>query len=390
MGFGSILNLQITQTPSMLGHWLLMNYDHRFNELNIGSSVINITATKVHEVLGIPMGKIPVLDRSRPRLGDDTTTDMFKNQFPTPRITINHVREKLTNDQGVGDMFKINFLVLFNTCIGFITKSTTINQRFISAIDNLTDIPNMDRCGYVIENLKMTKEEWKDENEQYNGPITFLTMLYTHEYQKKYGTFGAPVTTPVVNYITTTTLGRMKKYLHNNGPPVDDDSENEEYAPAYENVENEEAKDDTADAAAAYDVAASGEIAATGDKITPEIASAGEIASAADNTVDIPSADKPAQTVGGAPAGENAIHQPDTDGDYQKHEADGGSETESDNADHNAEGEFDDDDDTYSHLSLQMPLGRHTLELVEFYLTPLQLSGISAYLPPKETKEEKS
>ncbi|XP_076887732.1 uncharacterized protein LOC143537965 [Bidens hawaiensis] len=163
--------------------------------------------------------------------------------------------------------------------------------------------------------------------EQYNGPITFLTMLYTYEYQKKYGTFGSPVTTPAVNYITTTTLARMEKYLYNNEPPLDDDSENEEYAPAYENVENEEANVETAnkgllepttdtadagkdDVAAAGDIAAAGEIAATGDKIIPE--------AAADNIVDIHSADKPAETVGEAPAGENVIRQPDTDGDNQK------------------------------------------------------------------------
>ncbi|XP_076923023.1 uncharacterized protein LOC143585011 [Bidens hawaiensis] len=187
MGFGSMLRLQVTQTPTTLGYWLLMNYNYRLNELNIGSGVIKITPQKVHEVLGIPMGKIPVLVKSRPRLGEDVTTDLFKNQFPTnSRISIKHVKDKLAADQGVGELFKINFLVLFNTCIGFVTKSTTVNQRFIAAIDKTSDIPNMDWCSYVIENLKMTKEECRGINSQYNGPITFLVMLYTHEYQKKY------------------------------------------------------------------------------------------------------------------------------------------------------------------------------------------------------------
>ncbi|XP_076956469.1 uncharacterized protein LOC143631663 [Bidens hawaiensis] len=170
------------------------------------------------------MGKIPVLDKSRPRLGEDVTTDLFKNQFPTnSRISIKHVKDKLAADQGVGELFKINFLVLFNTCIGFVTKSTTVNQRFISAIDKTSDIPNMDWCSYVIENLKMTKEEWRGINAQYNGSITFLVMLYTHEYQKKYGPFWTLVTTPAVNYITTT-LNKMEKYLENNGPPLEEDA----------------------------------------------------------------------------------------------------------------------------------------------------------------------
>ncbi|XP_076911333.1 uncharacterized protein LOC143569256 [Bidens hawaiensis] len=70
----------------------------------------------------------------------------------------------------------------------------------------------------------MTKEEWSGINVQYNGPITFLVMLYTHEYQKKYGPFGTPVTTSAVNYITTTTLNKMEKYLENNGPPLEEDA----------------------------------------------------------------------------------------------------------------------------------------------------------------------
>ena len=145
MGFASMLNLRVSQTPTALGYWLLMNYNSHLNELNIGSCVFKITPQKVHEVLGIPMGKIPVLGKNRPRLGEDVTTDLFKNQFPKgARISVKHVKDKLVADKGAGDLFKINFLVLVNTCIGSVTKSTTVNQRFIAAIDQTSDIPNMD------------------------------------------------------------------------------------------------------------------------------------------------------------------------------------------------------------------------------------------------------
>ena len=220
-----MLSLNVSQTPTALGYWLLMNYNNHLNELNIGSCVFKITPQKVHEVLGIPMGKIPVLGKNRPRLGEDVTTDLFKNQFPTgARISVKNVKDKLKADKGVGELFKINFLVLVNTCIGFVTKSTTFNQRFIAAIDQTSDIPNMDWCSYVIENLMTTKEEWRGIDDQYTGPITFLVMLYTHEYQKKYGPFGTPVTTPAVNYITTSTLNKMEKYLENNGVPLEEDA----------------------------------------------------------------------------------------------------------------------------------------------------------------------
>ncbi|XP_076897923.1 helicase-like transcription factor CHR28 [Bidens hawaiensis] len=137
MGFGSILQMNIKSIPTALGYWLLVNYNHHLNELNVGDHVIKITPSLVHEILGIPMGNIKVLQ---------------------------------------------------------------------------------DWCSYVIDNLKSTKEGWGGENAQYGGPITFLVVLYTHEYQKRHGALGDPIQTPAINYITTDSLWTMQADLYDNGP----------------------------------------------------------------------------------------------------------------------------------------------------------------------------
>ncbi|XP_076889859.1 uncharacterized protein LOC143540771 isoform X2 [Bidens hawaiensis] len=342
MGFGSMLRLQVTQTPTTLGYWLLINYNNRLNELNIGSGVIKITPQKVHEVLGIPMGKIPVLGKNRPILGEDVTTDLFKSQFLTgARKSVKNVKGKLAVDQGVGELFKINFLVLVNTSIGFVTKSTTVNQRFIAAIDKTSDIPNMDWCSYVIENLKTTKEEWRGIDVQYNGPITFLVMLYTHEYQKKYGPFGTPVTTPAVNYITTTTLNKMEKYLENNGVPLEEDV-----------------------AAVTCSVDGKGIDAAVAAPAAVTVSAAGK---GLDETADAAVADTAAVTVSAA-----GKRLDETAAAVTVSAADGQSASETENADQTAELDLDDYVSDYSPLSLQMPI-----VLVDYYLTLLQLAGIN-------------
>ncbi|XP_076911406.1 uncharacterized protein LOC143569346 [Bidens hawaiensis] len=57
MGFGSVWLLKISQVPTKLGYWLLTNYDHVTNSVNVGTHKIQITKEMVKDVLGIPMGE---------------------------------------------------------------------------------------------------------------------------------------------------------------------------------------------------------------------------------------------------------------------------------------------------------------------------------------------
>ncbi|KAI3760021.1 hypothetical protein L1987_50409 [Smallanthus sonchifolius] len=214
MGFESVLSWNIKSLPTVLAYWLLNNYDEDRAELNMGENRLKITPSIVHEVLGIPMGPIKVLDKNKPRKGVDKTIDAFKVQFDSTRVGAIELKNKMANTQEAGRLFKINFLVLFNTIMGEITKSTTVNQKFIKFIDDASEIPNMDWCSYMIDCLNRTKKTWK-EHDYYNGPITLLVVLYTHEFQKRHGAFSAPqVQTPAISYITTQTLYDMELYLN--------------------------------------------------------------------------------------------------------------------------------------------------------------------------------
>lgn len=226
MGFGSILRMSISTIPTRLAYWLVMNYDANLNELNMGNHIVKITPAVVHEIFGIPLGGEEIVEQNRPRLGSDANTDTFKNQFSHTRLRIQDVLEVMGKHNGNVEEFKLNFLVLFNTCIGVITKATTVNQMFITSIDDFSKISKMNWCSYMVHNLKRTKKEWKGikengKQEQYNGPVTLLAILYTHEYQKRHGALGDPVRTPAIAYITTKTLVTMDGYLYDNGPLTD-------------------------------------------------------------------------------------------------------------------------------------------------------------------------
>ncbi|KAI3664983.1 hypothetical protein L6452_43598 [Arctium lappa] len=56
-------------------------------------------------------------------------------------------------------------------------KSGNVNQRFLKCLDVDKDINDFDRCQFVIDCVKNSKNQWdkRDANYYYCGPMTFLT-----------------------------------------------------------------------------------------------------------------------------------------------------------------------------------------------------------------------
>ncbi|XP_022004460.1 uncharacterized protein LOC110902023 [Helianthus annuus] len=231
MGFETITCFNIHNIPPGLGYWLLLNYDQKMNELNIGNRKIKITPSKVHDVLGVPMGEISVSEKPKVTKRD-AIRERWKSQFGNACITVKHVTEKLRLYPRGGILFKLNFLVIFNSIMGETTKSATVNQKFLTSTNNEA-IPNMDWCGYIIACLKRTREGWSGI-EPYNGPLTVLAVLYAHERQLKRSPENA--VTPALQYVTTDFLVDLERSLYDNGPCSNDDIKKED--PLTPNVED--------------------------------------------------------------------------------------------------------------------------------------------------------
>ncbi|MFS7900147.1 hypothetical protein Hanom_Chr00s097742g01802101 [Helianthus anomalus] len=176
MGFEALLSLKINFVPTMLAYWLVMNYDEDRQEINTGNHRIKITSKLVEECLGIPRGKITVLEKNKPRKGVGERVDEFKNQFDTTKISVIKVIDLIKESSQAGKLFNTNFLVVVNTLLGETTQSTTFNQRFIIGIEKDSEIPNMNWCGYMLECLRRSKKKWKGGIDQFIGPIILLAV----------------------------------------------------------------------------------------------------------------------------------------------------------------------------------------------------------------------
>ncbi|KAL8200283.1 hypothetical protein R6Q57_011622 [Mikania cordata] len=107
-------------------------------------------------------------------MGSSNTLRIWKSQYPgKSRITVKDVLEEMKKSVDGDWLFKLNWLAIYNTVLGWTTKSTIVNQRFLNSLTKDSDIPNMNWCDYLITCLNMTKKEWTSA-EPFNGPLLFL------------------------------------------------------------------------------------------------------------------------------------------------------------------------------------------------------------------------
>ena len=177
MGFGAVLGFSIKDVPTRLCYWLLDNFDEDRCVLNVDDKAITITRETVRDVLGIPMGDVPVEAVDEADCRHHLVVE-WKKQFQRMSRYKHIPVEKLIYSQADGGwMFKLNFLVLYFTSIGESNKNATVNLRFFNCIQDENDIPRFDWCSYVLECLVRTKKTWI-RTRHYCGPAIVLLVSY--------------------------------------------------------------------------------------------------------------------------------------------------------------------------------------------------------------------
>ncbi|KAJ0476935.1 hypothetical protein HanHA300_Chr13g0482811 [Helianthus annuus] len=146
----------------------------------------------------------------------------------------------MENQRDGGSLFRLNFLVYWMTFFAEITKATLENDRCLLGVEAVEEIKNLDWCSYLLETLRRTREGWKNYKIQFVGPVAFLTLLYTHEYNKRFNLFEKAVEMPVIRYITSSEIDKVEEHISDNGPLwISSESEEEE-----ENEEENEEKNE--------------------------------------------------------------------------------------------------------------------------------------------------
>ncbi|KAK9071737.1 hypothetical protein SSX86_008166 [Deinandra increscens subsp. villosa] len=204
LGFGSMCLLKLRNIPTELAFWLVKNYDPTSNTLNTGNTMVTITPSLVHRVLGIPNGPDYVEEIFKPNTSDLVVAE-FREQFGDDSLKIKLTRavDVFEKNKGGGREFVLNFLVVFNTVIIETMQSSTINQRFLTSITTDSVVSRMNWCVYLIHCLKRTRNNWIPAR-AFNGPLTFLAALYAYLHEKE--KYDKDVKQPVIASLDDDTL----------------------------------------------------------------------------------------------------------------------------------------------------------------------------------------
>nr|GEW81538.1 cytochrome P450 [Tanacetum cinerariifolium] len=132
-----------------------------------GPRVVHVTAEKVHEILGLPIGGISLYDLPK-RREDDEFVQLWLSQFASKkkkRIFATDIAKKLVRSTRVDFMFKVNFLMFFANVMGKAdTMRAFVNLSVVWRIREDTNIAGVDCEGTKSDqNIKTNPAAVKTE-----------------------------------------------------------------------------------------------------------------------------------------------------------------------------------------------------------------------------------
>ncbi|CAA0830821.1 Unknown protein [Striga hermonthica] len=182
MGFGCLLDLKITATPTKMEYWLVDNFSHMDRKLQLyDGEKIHMKEDDVYSVMGLPRGTIEVTNRKK-----KTDSGAFKewadiyNVSVATKITATKVLEMIQTCDRSDDWFKRHFVVLMITCLFESSQNGVANLRTVHLLDDLSNVNKMNWCAYLIRCLVGAKKSWNASRKRKNftGPLLFFTLFY--------------------------------------------------------------------------------------------------------------------------------------------------------------------------------------------------------------------
>ncbi|KVH99370.1 hypothetical protein Ccrd_022399 [Cynara cardunculus var. scolymus] len=112
MGLGALLEMTINGVPSKLGFYVVDNLDVKKMELKVVNGAIPITIESIHELLGLRMGGVDILEMDEVEDSKNMTTN-WRKQFDKKKMRPKDIMKIIQSSGDAGFNFKLNFLVLF-------------------------------------------------------------------------------------------------------------------------------------------------------------------------------------------------------------------------------------------------------------------------------------
>ncbi|GJW11583.1 hypothetical protein Tco_1577410 [Tanacetum coccineum] len=180
IGFSSLNNVAIDKLPMKLGRFVVSRFKNYKLSFDTGDQ-IEVTHSKIHDMLGIPVGGHSLFNLVERETGDEFVKKWAAQFSPKElkQIRVNDIARILVGSKEIDFLFKVNFLTLFtNTMCKADGLKGEICLDVVKRLREDTVISQIDWCGYVYDYLRDSKLPNGTNN--YLGPLTFI-IIYTFE-----------------------------------------------------------------------------------------------------------------------------------------------------------------------------------------------------------------
>ncbi|GJS20283.1 hypothetical protein Tco_0448915 [Tanacetum coccineum] len=127
------------------------------------------TRQKVHDILGIPMGKRKLEDLEQRPFNNPFIVE-WEAQYshlrkPTPPV----IGLQISSTHKADFMFKMNFITLFGSTMGKLENGGRVPTKLLKCIKEDDDISDIDWCGYILIACTLKLEHSDDEEKDNDG-----------------------------------------------------------------------------------------------------------------------------------------------------------------------------------------------------------------------------
>ncbi|CAH9053472.1 unnamed protein product [Cuscuta europaea] len=180
IGFGGLLNLEISQLPSKMAFWVVENFNPRNCTLRLQEGHnVHISDEDVARVFGLPMGATQIVpqENHEPCNILKEWRAMFKKGGR--KITPADISDAMLLCEEGDIWFVRHFVVLVVTVIFDSGANGYAHPLIMNNLENESKIKGLNWCRYVISCLIENKLSWeKNKKTAFNGPLLFLMMVY--------------------------------------------------------------------------------------------------------------------------------------------------------------------------------------------------------------------
>ncbi|KAK9750614.1 hypothetical protein RND81_02G208300 [Saponaria officinalis] len=208
IGFGGLLHLKVNRVPKDIVPKLLSSFNEWSFMFHTSSCNFLLRKEDVHDCFLIPMGpkELPILGtRSSTTALEESCIALkvrwrkiFGVEGSSNAILIGKLYNKLVRLKECKDDFKRMFVLYSMSAFLAPMTNSTVDLKLLSAVEDVSEIRQLDWCSYVFQNLVKACADTKKKPTFIGGCIVFLMIAYFHRFD--FQGAAAPTTLPLIQH----------------------------------------------------------------------------------------------------------------------------------------------------------------------------------------------